>query len=118
MAERLYDDDGKLSFQARESLVAWMRARSVLVNCCATPQWAIIETLQSWTHVTENNRGIASIKIGEGLPVVTMACRSCAQLRSFNLGIIFPEWMDKQFNRKPTERSIGDPETRSSDGDG
>lgn len=89
---RLYDDDGELSFQAREKLVAWMRARSVLVNCCASPQWKVLSGLHAWMAVKEDQDGKASIEVGKGTPVVTMVCSNCGQVRSFNVDVIFPEW--------------------------
>ena len=88
----LYDSSHSLSQESRRRIVEHIRAKKAILQCCEHPNWAPMEFVAAWPEVEEGGDK-ARMSIKRGVPVITIACESCGQLRNYHAWSIFPEWM-------------------------
>ena len=100
MTEPIHDKDGSLTPDAKSRLTTFLQSRSVQnIVCCHKPSWTAFNMFGLST-LSINPKGGSVIGTSQGgVPIVTIACMSCGEVRTYLAAKVFPEWLEK--NKRP-----------------
>ena len=91
---QLLDPASKLTAEALGHIRRHLVDRKIM-RCCVNPVLAPVDSLYSWLSVKRDGESITT-DIGEGMPVIAVACTSCGQVRTFMPQLVFPNWEETQ----------------------
>lgn len=88
--EHLLGPDSKLTAKASERIRQHVSGRKIM-GCCVNPRFVPIAEV--FTCPLVNRVGDATgIDYEHGVPLVSVVCESCGQVKIFLMHMVFPEW--------------------------
>ena len=88
----IHDKEGRLTKEAAQKVIDYLRNHEPVLHCCKSPQWSTDGFIFGDHTLTVNPAG-KSVIAEEGIPTIAIVCGTCGQLRSYMASKIFPEWL-------------------------
>ena len=100
MTEPIHDKDGKLTPDAKSRLNTFVKSRGVQnIVCCHNPSLTSFNMFGLSTLTIDPKGGSVVGNNQGGVPMVTIACMSCGEVRIFLAAKVFPEWFEENKRR-------------------